>query len=163
MEGWNARIEEVSEFIGTEGFDEQLGQVIQFQINFGNENTGQQERVWDSIKSMIRGMDGSTVRRGKKSNLPASVNVAIDQIVGEVGESAASWFNSNPLLQAVLLKHGKAGGGSYEDGSGYGAAVGKKTRTLLKRLYGEESWNGTYDGLTSSITVFVQEPADEEE
>ena len=80
MEGWTARTEEVSDFIGTEGFDEQLRQVIQFQLNFGNENTAQQERVWDSIKSMIRGLDGSPVRRGKKSNLPASVNVAVYQI-----------------------------------------------------------------------------------
>ena len=159
MEGWNARTEEVGEFIATEGFDAQLSQVIQFQLNFGNENPEQQDRVWDSIKSMIRGMDGSPVRRGKKSNLPASVNVAIDQIVGEVSNLHAGLFDSNPLLQAVLLKHGKAGGGSYENGGEYGVAVGKKTRTLLKRLHSEESWNGEYSGLTSSVVVY----ADEEE
>ena len=157
MEGWTARTEEVSDFIGTEGFDEQLRQVIQFQLNFGNENTAQQERVWDSIKSMIRGMEGSPVRRGKKSNLPASVNVAVDQICNEVGSIHASLFDSNPLLQAVLLKHGKAGGGSYENGTAYGKAVSKKTRTLLKKMYAEDSWNGSYDGLTSSVTVYAEE------
>ena len=157
MEGWTARTEEVSDFIGTDGFDEQLRQVIQFQLNFGNENTAQQERVWDSIKSMIRGMEGSPVRRGKKSNLPASVNVAVDQICNEVGAIHANLFNSNPLLQAVLLKHGKAGGGSYESGAAYGKAVSKKTRTLLKKMYAEDSWNGAYDGLTSSVTVYEEE------
>jgi hypothetical protein len=165
MEGWQARTEEVSEFIATEGFDEQLRQVIQFQINFGNENGEQQERVWDSIKSMIRGLDGSPVRRGKKSNLPASVNVAIDNIVGDVASIHANLFDSNPLLQAVLLKHGKSGGGAYASGADYGAAVGKKTRTLLKKMYaGEEgvpSWNGEVSGLTASVAV--TESYDEEE
>jgi hypothetical protein len=153
MEGWTARTEEVSDFIGTEGFDEQLRQVIQFQLNFGNENTAQQERVWDSIKSMIRGMEGSPVRRGKKSNLPASVNVAVDQICNEVAGLHANLFDSNPLLQAVLLKHGKAGGGAYDNGAAYGKAVSKKTRTLLKKMYAEESWNGAYSGLSASVAV----------
>ena len=165
MEGWQARTEEVSEFIATEGFDEQLRQVIQFQINFGNENSEQQERVWDSIKSMIRGLDGSPVRRGKKSNLPASVNVAIDSIVGDVVSLHADLFDSNPLLQAVLLKHGKSGGGAYASGADYGASVGKKTRTLLKKMYAGEdgvpSWNGEISGLTASVAV--AESYDEEE
>ena len=157
MEGWTARTEEVGEFIATEGFDEQLRQVIQFQLNFGNENPEQQDRVWDSIKSMIRGLEGSPVRRGKKSNLPASVNVAVDQVCNEVGTIHADLFNGNSLLQAVLLKHGKAGGGAYESGEAYGKAVSKKTRTLLKKMYAAESWNGTYDGLSSSVTVYASE------
>ncbi len=165
MEGWQARTEEVSEFIATEGFDEQLRQVIQFQINFGNENSEQQERVWDSIKSMIRGLDGSPVRRGKKSNLPASVNVAIDSIVGDVVSLHTDLFDSNPLLQAVLLKHGKSGGGAYASGADYGASVGKKTRTLLKKMYAGEdgvpSWNGEISGLTASVAV--TQSHDEEE
>jgi len=153
MEGWTARTEEVSGFIGTEGFDEQLRQVIQFQLNFGNENPAQQERVWDSIKSMIRGLDGSPVRRGKKSNLPASVNVAVDQICNEVGTLHATLFDSNSILQAVLLKHGKAGGGNYANGAAYGKAVSKKTRTLLKKMYAEDSWNGEYASLSASVAV----------
>jgi len=167
MEGWNARTEEVSEFIATEGFDEQLGQVIQFQLDFGNENEEQQERVWDSIKSMIRGLDGSPVRRGKKSNLPASVNVAIDQICGEVASLHTDLFNDNIVLQAVLLKHGKSGGGSYSEGSEYGIAVSSKVRTLLKNMYSgktndsgvltQPEWDGTVDGLTSTITVNEEE------
>jgi hypothetical protein len=167
MEGWNARIEEVSEFIATDGFDGQLQQVIQFQINFGNENPDQQERVWDSVKSMIRGLDGSPVRRGKKSNLPASVNVSIDQICGEVSSLHAGLFDANPLLQAVLLRHGKAGGGSYENGAAYGSAVSTKVRTLLKAMYNGKtnnddelvypSWDGTTDGLIGAIDVYAEE------
>ena len=165
MEGWQARTEEVCEFIATDGFDEQLRQVIQFQVNFGNENEMQQDRVWDSIKSMIRGLDGSPVRRGKKSNLPASVNVAIDAIVGDVTSIHANLFDSNPLLQAVLLKHGKSGGGAYSTGADYGAAVGKKIRTLLKKMYsgdeGVPSWDGTQGGITASVSA--SESYDEEE
>ena len=66
MDGWQARTEEVADFIAVDGFDAQLRQVVDFQITFGNQNPEQQERVWDSIKSMIRGLDGSPVRRGKK-------------------------------------------------------------------------------------------------
>jgi len=167
MEGWNARTEEVNEFIATDGFDEQLCQVIQFQLNFGNENPEQQERVWDSIKSMIRGLDGSPVRRGKKSNLPASVNVAVDQICNEVGSLQATLFNENPVLQAVLLKHGKAGGGSFATGGDYGDSVAKRVRTLLKNMYGGKTndsgqliypeWDGSVDGLLSTIAVNDEE------
>ena len=167
MEGWNARVEEVGEFIATDGFDGQLQQVIQFQIDFGNENEEQQERVWDSIKSMIRGLDGSPVRRGKKSNLPSSFNVAIDQICGEVANLYSGLFNENPILQATQLRHGKAGGGSFANGSDYGASIGKRTRTLLKNMYNGKAdddgntlypeWDGSYDGLSNAVNVYVDE------
>ena len=164
MEGWQARTEEVSEFIATEGFDEQLRQVIQFQVNFGNENEAQQERVWDSIKSMIRGLDGSPVRRGKKSNLPASVNVTVAQITSEVSSLAADWYNANSLLSLVLLKHAKSGGGAYDDGAEYGDALGSKIGTRLKKMYKDGSWNGTVEGLSStSAAPAVETSHDEEE
>ena len=156
MESWNARIEEVSEFIGTDGFDAQLAQVLQFQINFGNENEENQEKVWESIKSMIRGMPGSPVRRGKKSNLPASVNVVIDQIGSEVASASEDYFNSLPILQAVLLRHGKSGGGSFANGGDYAASVRSKVVSQLKRAYGD-SWDGTRDGLLENITVNDEE------
>ena len=93
------------------------------------------------------------------------VNVAIDSIVGDVVSLHADLFNSNPLLQAVLLKHGKSGGGAYASGADYGASVGKKTRTLLKKMYAGEdgvpSWNGEISGLTASVAV--SESYDEEE
>ena len=157
MESWSARIEEVSEFIGTDGFDAQLAQVLQFQMNFGNENEENQEKVWESIKSMIRGMPGSPVRRGKKSNLPASVNVVIDQIGSEVAAASEDYFNSLSILQAVLLRHGKSGGGSFTDGGAYAVSVRNKVVSQLKKSYGD-SWDGTRDGLLESISV-----ADEEE
>ena len=156
MDGWQARTEEVAEFIAVDGFDAQLRQVVNFQITFGNENPEQQDRVWDSIKSMIRGLDGSPVRRGKKSNLPASVNVAVAQICGEVSDLAATWFDENSLLQCVLLKHGKAGGGSYATGADYGEALSKKIGTMLKKMYNDGSWDGTTEGLSP---VADSEPA----
>ena len=164
MEGWQARTEEVAEFIAVDGFDAQLRQVVQFQINFGNENTDQQERVWDSIKSMIRGLDGSPVRRGKKSNLPASVNVTVAQITSEVSSLAADWYNANSLLSLVLLKHAKSGGGAYDDGAEYGDALGSKIGTRLKKMYKDGSWNGTVEGLSStSAAPAVETSHDEEE
>ena len=150
MEGWQARTEEVAEFVAVDGFDAQLRQVVDFQITFGNQNPEQQERVWDSIKSMIRGLDGSPVRRGKKSNLPASVNVTVAQITSEVSSLAADWYNANSLLSLVLLKHAKSGGGAYDDGAEYGDALGSKIGTRLKKMYKDGSWNGTVEGLSST-------------
>ena len=164
MEGWQARTEEVADFIAVDGFDAQLRQVVQFQINFGNENPEQQDRVWDSIKSMIRGLEGSPVRRGKKSNLPASVNVAVAQISGEVATLAADWYDANSLLSLVLLKHGKSGGGAFENGEEYGAALGKKIGTQLKKMYADGNWNGSPEGLSAtSTTPTVETSHDEEE
>ena len=164
MEGWQARTEEVADFIAVDGFDAQLRQVVSFQIDFGNENPEQQERVWDSIKSMIRGLDGSPVRRGKKSNLPASVNVAIAQITGEVASLAAEWYDGNSLLQAVLLKHAKSGGGAYANGEEYGASLSSKIGTRLKKMYAEGAWDGTTENLSApSAAPAVETSYDEEE
>ncbi len=164
MEGWQARTEEVAEFVAVDGFDAQLRQVVDFQITFGNQNPEQQERVWDSIKSMIRGLDGSPVRRGKKSNLPASVNVTVAQITSEVSSLAADWYNANSLLSLVLLKHAKSGGGAYDDGAEYGDALGSKIGTRLKKMYKDGSWNGTVEGLSStSAAPAVETSHDEEE
>ena len=73
------------------------------------------------------------VRRGKKSNLPASVNVAIDNIVGDVASIHANLFDSNPLLQAVLLKHGKSGGGAYDSG-GIDVLLKANDKSIYNRL-----------------------------
>ena len=113
---------------------------------------------------MIRGLEGSPVRRGKKSNLPASVNVAIAQISGEVTSLASDWYNANSLLQCVLLKHAKSGGGAYSDGDEYGTALGKKVGNRLKKMYAENLWDGTPEGLSAPpAAVAVEESYGEEE
>jgi hypothetical protein len=81
------------------------------------------------------------------------VNVAIDGIVSDVENLHAEFYNSNSLLPAILLKHGKSGGGAYNGGAAYGAAVGKKTRTLLKKMYDDGSWNGEVSGLSAPSPV----------
>ena len=116
---WNSKCIELEEFMATDAVSEQLGQVLQFQINLGNENEEQRERVWDSIKSLIRGMAGSPVRRGMKPSLPAAVRVVVDSVVNTVETAATDFFNSDAVIQAVVLKHGKAGGGSYASASDY--------------------------------------------
>ena len=157
MEGWTARTEEVSDFIATEGFDEQLRQVIQFQLNFGNENTAQQERVWDSIKSLIRGMPGSPVRRGIKPSLPASVRVVVDSVVQTVEDASRNFFNHDSTIQAVILKHGKAGGGAFADATEYASYMGKKARSSMTKAFKAETWDGTLEGLTDGMPVHDEE------
>ena len=122
---WNSHVLELEEFMATDAVSEQLGQVLQFQINLGNANEEQRDRVWDSIKSLIRGMAGSPVRRGIKPSLPAAVRVVVDSVVNTVESAATDFFNADGAIQAVVLKHGKAGGGCYGNANEYATYLGK--------------------------------------
>ena len=155
---WNSHVLELEEFMATDAVSEQLSQVLQFQINLGNENEEQRERVWDSIKSLIRGMPGSPVRRGIKPSLPAAVRVVVDSVVNTVESASSDFFNADPTIQAVVLKHGKAGGGAFASSSEYATYLGKKARTAMTRLYKDGAWDGSLDGLLGTV-----EHSDEEE
>tara|TARA_R110001592_G_scaffold224032_2_gene479579 strand:- start:22568 stop:23047 length:480 start_codon:yes stop_codon:yes gene_type:complete len=144
---WNSHVLELEEFMQTDAVSEQLGQVLQFQINLGNANEEQRERVWDSIKSLIRGMPGSPVRRGIKPSLPAAVRVVVDSVVNTLESSATDFFNSDGVIQAVVLKHGKAGGGSYANATEYANYLGKKARSNMTKAYKAQTWDGSLDGL----------------
>lgn len=144
---WNSHVVELEEFMATDAVSDQLAQVLQFQINLGNENEEQRDRVWDSIKSLIRGMPGSPVRRGIKPSLPAAVRVVVDSVVNTVESASTDFFNADGAIQAVVLKHGKAGGGSYESASDYANYMGKKARSNMTKAYKATTWDGTLDGL----------------
>ena len=147
----------MEEFIATDAVSEQLAQVLQFQINLGNENEEQRERVWDSIKSLIRGMAGSPVRRGIKPSLPAAVRVVVDSVVNTVESASTDFYNHDAVIQAVVLKHGKAGGGSYASASEYASYMGKKARTAMTRKYKDGSWDGSLDGLLGTVDADLSE------
>tara|TARA_Y100000361_G_scaffold127382_1_gene121748 strand:+ start:22 stop:507 length:486 start_codon:yes stop_codon:yes gene_type:complete len=154
---WNSHVLELEEFMATDAVSEQLSQVLQFQINLGNENEEQRERVWDSIKSLIRGMPGSPVRRGIKPSLPAAVRVVVDSVVNTVETSASDFFNSDAAIQAVVLQHGKAGGGAYASASDYASYLGKKARSNMTKMFKEGSWDGSLDGLLGTIDADLSE------
>jgi hypothetical protein len=154
---WNSHVLELEEFMATDAVSEQLSQVLQFQINLGNENEEQRERVWDSIKSLIRGMPGSPVRRGIKPSLPAAVRVVVDSVVNTVETSASDFFNSDAAIQAVVLQHGKAGGGAYASASDYASYLGKKARSNMTKMFKAGSWDGSLDGLLGTIDADLSE------
>lgn len=157
---WNSHVVELEEFINTEAVSEGLGQVLNFQINLGNENAEERDRMWDSIKSLIRGLPGSPVRRGIKPSLPAAVRVVADSTVNTVEAAATQFYNYDPVIAAVILKHGKAGGGSFESASAYATYLGKKARSAMTKAYKAGSWDGSLEGLTAGIS---SDTGDEEE
>ena len=154
---WNSHVIELKEFIATDAVNDQLAQVLNFQITLGSENVEQRERVWDSIKSLIRGMPGSPVRRGIKPSLPASVRVVVDSVVQTVEEASRNFFTHDSTIQAVILKHGKAGGGAFADASEYASYMGKKARSAMTKAYKAETWDGTLEGLTDGMPVYDEE------
>ncbi len=154
---WNSHVLELEEFMATDAVSEQLAQVLQFQINLGNENEEQRERVWDSIKSLIRGMPGSPVRRGIKPSLPAAVRVVVDSVVNTVESAATDFFNADASIQAVVLQHGKAGGGAYASASDYATYLGKKARSNMTKMFKAGNWDGSLDGLLGTIDADLGE------
>tara|TARA_R100000329_G_scaffold29585_1_gene27171 strand:- start:1690 stop:2187 length:498 start_codon:yes stop_codon:yes gene_type:complete len=154
---WNSKVIELNEFIATDAVNDQLAQVLNFQITLGSENEEQRDRVWDSIKSLIRGMPGSPVRRGIKPSLPASVRVVVDSVVQTVEDASRNFFNHDSTIQAVILKHGKAGGGAFADATEYASYMGKKARSAMTKAFKAETWDGTLEGLTDGMPVHDEE------
>jgi len=156
---WNSHVVELEEFMATDAVNEGLGQVLQYQIIWGNDDTENRDKAWESIKSLIRGLPGSPVRRGIKPSLPASVRVVADSTVNTVEEAANAFFNYDPVIQAVVLQHGKAGGGPYANSTDYANYLGKKARAAMTKAFKE----GTWDGTTSGLLANTQTSSEEEE
>lgn len=149
---WESLVIEVQEYLeADETLEAGLVQVIELNLQIGQNNESEREAVHTSLKALLKGRDGSPLgRRGQKSSVPASVRVSIDRICGVVQEAATGYFNHDAIIGAITLRHNKSGGGNYESAEDYASAVVKRTRSTLSSLYKDGNWDGSVESLLPS-------------
>ena len=84
------------------------------------------------------------------NNPNESVRVAIDRICGVVEEAALGFYNHDPIIASISMKHIKSGGGVYDSAEDYASAVVKRNRNMLGKMFKDNSWDGSVDSLLPS-------------
>lgn len=122
-----------------------VAEVIRLHIRLGNENESMRKSAEISIRSILKGRDGSPFKSGIRSDKPVKVRITVDEIGREVYAASFNFYNAVP--NGILLKHGKSGGGRYEDAEEYAEAETKRIKTALHKKYKKGTWNGTRESL----------------
>ena len=145
---WDSLCIEVNEYLEADTtLDAGLRQVVELNLQIGTNNPNEQDAATGALKALLKGRDGTPFRRGQKSAVPASVRVSIDRICGVVEEAALGYYNHDAIIGAISMKHIKSGGGSFADAEEYSAAVVKRTRNNLGKMFKAGSWDGSVDSL----------------
>ena len=148
---WDSLVIEVREYLEADtGLDAGLKQVIELNLQIGSNNPNERNAAEGALKALLKGRDGTPFRRGQKSAVPASVRVAIDRICGVVAEASVQYYNHDAIIGAITMKHIKSGGGQYDDADDYAAAVVKRTRNNLSKMFKEGNWDGSVESLLPS-------------
>lgn len=150
MSEWENLVVEVNEYLeATDDLSEAIITVIRMNIEIGNNTLEERGSATLSIKSLLKGRDGTPFRKGQKSDIPASVRVSIDRICAIYGEAISAFYGHNPLIPELLFRHGKAGGGKYGGEKEYRMAELKKLRSRLTKMYKVGDWDGRVESLHS--------------
>ena len=151
---WNSLKIEVEEYLEADSaLDGGLRQIVQLHLQVGTENPNERDAAHNALKALLKGRDGTPFRRGQKSSIPAAVRVATDRICGVVEEAITAYYNHDPIIGAISVKHAKSGGGQYDSAEEFAASWVKKTRNSLNSQYKAGTWDGSVDTLLSSETT----------
>jgi len=147
---WDSLCIEVNEYLEADTtLDAGLRQVVELNLQIGNNNANERGAAEGALKALLRGRDGTPFRRGQKSAVPASVRVSIDRICGVVHEASLNYFNHDGVIASITMKHIKSGGGQFADATEYADACSKRTRNNLAKMFKAKTWDGTLSSLLS--------------
>ena len=160
---WNGRIVgPLSEWVDSGVVDDGTANTLGYLVELGN-NCSVEDRpgVVNSIKALCKSKPGSPFgRRGKPPALPPGALAVSDEVGAIIGNGAEEFFNSHPVIQAVLLRHGRSKGSRfYLDGAAYGSQLASAAQGVLKAGFKDNTWDGSMDGLLNTIDL----SSDEEE
>lgn len=121
--------------------------------------------LWDSIRSMVKNVEGLTLRHGRRSSLPAEVMVSVQSVRNVVKTAFVTLIENNPVLLEVILPHGKTGGNfTQESFADYFADKAESALTTAYRDKNGQRWDGTLndDGLTGMVPPVKSESNNDE-
>ena len=121
--------------------------------------------LWDSIRSMVKNVEGLTLRHGRRSSLPAEIMVNVQSVRNVVKTACAALIENNPVFLEVILPHGKTGGNFTQDSfAEYFADKAESALIAAYRDKPEQRWNGMLDdnGMTGMVAPVKAESNNDE-
>ena len=134
-ETWNSRKSKVTTYMDTHDLDAGMKSVIEWNITSGDAQPENRKRFWTAITTLFGMLDDSPITRGRQSDLPDEIQSTITSECTLFGNAHAALFASEINFEAIIRKHGKSGGGEYENGAEYGDTQAKSLKTKLTRYY----------------------------
>ena len=104
-------------------------------IAIGRAGDDSAQSMYDAIRACFKDVEGAPFRKGKTSSLPAQVVANADSVTQDLNALYASIMADNEIVAQLMTRHGRSGGGLYEDASEYGEAVSKPVNARLKKAY----------------------------
>ena len=135
-ETWNSRKSKVTTYMDShkELAADMVG-VINYHISQGDAQPENRKRYWTAITTLFGMLDDSPITRGRQSDLPDEIQQTINDECSLFGNAHAALFASETNFNAIIRKHGKSGGGEYDNGEEYGETQAKSLKTKLTRYY----------------------------
>jgi len=141
--------------------------LIQGTMDLGLASKSDEERgnLWDSIRSMVKNVEGLTLRHGRRSSLPAEVMVSVQSVRNVVKTACVALIENNPVFLEVILPHGKTGGNFTQDS--FAEYFADKAESSLISAYRDKNgqrWDGMLDdnGMTGMVAPVKAESNNDE-
>lgn len=142
--------------------------VIEWNLNQGRNDPENRKRFWTNITNLFAMLPNSPISRGRESSLPDEIQQAIQTISAQYAAAFAAPFATDPLYGEIVRKHGKSGGGTYEDLEEYEATLLKSMKSRLTTYYrnhlnGDSDaicWDGSMNGHIPVISAPESSEAD---
>ena len=112
-------------------------------LTLGRDSDESAQSMYDAIRACFMGVEGAPFRKGKTSSLPAQVVANADSATSDLDAIYTSLMADNEIVALLMTRHGRSGGGLYEDASEYGEAVSKPVNARLKKAYSSMVANDT--------------------
>ena len=132
---WNSLVIEVNNYLAADDqLDASLRQVVELNLQVGNNNPNERTAATNALKALLRGRDGTPFRRGQKSKVPAAARVAIDRVCGVVHEAALAYYGHDavpPNRVSGACRHGYSRGDEDPHACNY-----ERRRCALRRPRG---------------------------
>ena len=126
---------------------EGIKQVIELNLQVGDNDEKAREGVWKSLKALLKGKEGTPFHKGNKSDLPAKVRVNVERIGRTMYSASMVYMKHHDIMQYITPRHKKSGGGFYKTHKEFANANKKRVMTRLKKEYRLGVWDGTVEGL----------------
>tara|TARA_Y100000361_G_C11031246_1_gene274911 strand:+ start:169 stop:705 length:537 start_codon:yes stop_codon:yes gene_type:complete len=168
-EAWNKRKSKVMTFLESNDIGE-MEQVITWNINTGDVDADNRKRYWTSITTLFGMLDNSPITRGRESTLPDDINQIVLNLKAEARQAYIDLYNSGNM-SSLIEKHGKSGGGLYEDAETMADKESKTVQNRLTRYYrnhvagktDEHTWDGSLDDNGAPQVNYITATEAEEE
>lgn len=141
--------------------------LIKGTIDLGLASKSDEERgnLWDSIRSMVKNVEGLTLRHGRRSSLPAEVMVNVQSVRNVVKTACVALIENCPVMLEVFLPHGKTGGNYTQES--FADYFADKAETNLISAYRDKDgqrWGGMLndDGMTGMVAPVKAESNNDE-